>query len=298
MTSLEYQHYIFAGDGIRLHYQLNFDKDNNDLLSKKPLLIFNYGLGCNNGHWQYQLSFFHELGYPIMIHDYRGHYNSTSDKGAESITFSSITEDIKKIVDDINPSQIIILGHSMGVNVTLDYVRKYPDLILGMVLISGTIIPPQGVMYDSNFFELFTPLWRGLHQKFPSFYQKLWSSSGMNPILQKLVHDGGFNKNKVSIEFVQQYLNRMGKLDPAIFFQCFEQMAKHDIINDIHLIGTKALVIGGDKDKIIPNYLQSILIDQLPDAKLYIVKDGSHVPQADFPDSINERIGFFISESF
>ena len=53
-------------------------------------------------------------------------------------------------------------------------------------------------------------------------------------------------------------------------------------------------VIGGDKDKVIPNYLQEILQTRLRNSKLYIVKNGSHVPQVDFPKNINERINLFI----
>ena len=61
-------------------------------------------------------------------------------------------------------------------------------------------------------------------------------------------------------------------------------------------IKTPTLVIGGDKDKIIPNYLQKILTTNLPSSEFYIVKDGSHVPQADFPDRINQRIFRFFKK--
>ena len=74
-------------------------------------------------------------------------------------------------------------------------------------------------------------------------------------------------------------------------------MHDHDIINELETIKTPTLVIGGDKDKIIPNYLQQILTKNLPNSKLYIVKDGSHVPQADFPDLINLRIHQFIKKA-
>lgn len=73
-------------------------------------------------------------------------------------------------------------------------------------------------------------------------------------------------------------------------------MHDHDVINHLESIKTPTLVIGGDKDKIIPNYLQQILTKYLPKSQLYIVKDGSHVPQADFPHMINHRIKQFIKK--
>ena len=73
-------------------------------------------------------------------------------------------------------------------------------------------------------------------------------------------------------------------------------MNKHDILSYLPHISSETLVIGGDQDKVIPNYLQKLLVKELPNAKLYLVRKGSHVPQVDFPEFINERIDLFLSQ--
>ena len=78
--------------------------------------------------------------------------------------------------------------------------------------------------------------------------------------------------------------------------QLIEEMKKHDIINHLDSIKSPTLIIGGDKDKIIPNKYQFALDQILSNSEIYIIKDGSHVPQADFPKLINERIQLFIDE--
>jgi pimeloyl-ACP methyl ester carboxylesterase len=57
-----------------------------------------------------------------------------------------------------------------------------------------------------------------------------------------------------------------------------------------------ALVIGGQKDNVIPNHLQRTLASLLPNSETYFFVSGSHVPQADFPDMINERIDLFLAK--
>ncbi len=89
------------------------------------------------------------------------------------------------------------------------------------------------------------------------------------------------------------YVKTIGELGSELFFHLLDEMKKHDIITNLQAIKTPALVITGDRDNVVPSALQGILLDNLPQAELYIVRNGSHVPQMDFPDMINERINFF-----
>ena len=111
-----------------------------------------------------------------------------------------------------------------------------------------------------------------------------------------MIFDGGFNKKQVGMEFIQLYMKKISELPETLFFHLLKLMHDHDIINHLETIKTPTLVIGGDKDKIIPNYLQRILTTHLPKSELYIVKDGSHVPQADFPELINQRLLRFVQK--
>ena len=71
-------------------------------------------------------------------------------------------------------------------------------------------------------------------------------------------------------------------------------MNKHESLNNLSTISTKCLIIGGDCDKVIPNYNQRILHEKIKNSELFILKNGSHVPQIDFPKLVNERIELFI----
>ena len=89
-------------------------------------------------------------------------------------------------------------------------------------------------------------------------------------------------------------MNRLSQLGPDLFMQLFGEMQKHDILGDLGMMNMPSLVIGGDKDNVIPYHLQLLLHQTLRNSELYLVKDGSHVPQVDFPEFINERIKQFI----
>ena len=89
-------------------------------------------------------------------------------------------------------------------------------------------------------------------------------------------------------------MKKISELPKEIFLHLLDQMKTHSAINHLEAIKTKTLIIGGDKDKVIPNYLQNILQNKIKDSQIYIVKNGSHVPQIDFPNFINSRIELFL----
>ena len=294
MFKKNHPNYFYTSDGIRIFYNSNFKKE--DLDPSRPVLVFIYGLLCSNNHYKYQIPFFEEKNYQILIHDYRFHYASSQDGDIETCNFPNITKDLHELLGDLGIQKTIFIGHSMGVNICLEHARRYPDDLQGQILISGTVVPPQDIMFDSNVVDIISPYIKSFTVKHPTLFKNIWKHSFKNPIAQYAVFDGGFNKKQVELEFIQLYMKKISELPEILFFHLLKLMHDHDVINHLESIRTPSLVMGGDKDKIIPNYLQRILTTYLPASELYIVKDGSHVPQADFPELVNLRILRFITK--
>ncbi|MBT3235469.1 MAG: alpha/beta hydrolase [Bdellovibrionales bacterium] len=284
-------HYFYTEDGTRIFYKCNFDTAGTP--PDSPVWVFNYGLVCNMAHWEHQLNHFAQQGVPILIHDYRAHYNSSGQCDIASCTFANIYQDLQQLLSSLGVKKVMMLGHSMGVNITLEYAFRHPDQLVGVVLISGSVFPPQDIMFDSNIIDLVEPYISWVATNFNRPYEHFWSKLFMLPFARSIVHSGGFNTEQVPQEFVHTYLKKLGQLPHQIFWKHLEEMRNHDIINHLESIKTPALIMGGDRDKIIPNYLQQILSKYLVNSQLYIIKDGSHVPQVDFPDTVNQRIDRF-----
>jgi len=288
-----YSNYLKTNDEEQIFYTTNFDPKT--LSEQEEVLFFNYGLVCSNYHWSKQIDYFDAAGFKILMHDYRGHFHSTGETDLEKITFKQITKDMYDLCSQLDIKKTVLFGHSMGVNVCLEFTKNYPELVSKQILISGTTVPLYNVMFNTNLMDQVKPFLSKMLKKHPGALDKIWKMGGWNPIVKKLVHLGGFNIKEVSKEFIEVYLNKVGQLGPEIFFQLMEEMNKHDILGSLNNIKAKTLVIGGDKDNVIPNYLQKQLNNHLPNSELYIVKNGSHVPQVDFPKFINERILFFLN---
>lgn len=279
-------------DNEQIFYSRNFTK----IDPKKPILVFNYGLVCSNHHWQFQTEYFDKKGYQILIHDYRGHFQSTGAHDVKKITFQQMAKDISGMCHFLGIEKAVMLGHSMGVNVCLQLAKDFPDLVEGMVLISGTFINVKDVMFDSNLMEFIAPVAHLASEKYPHIFQKIWTNTGSNPIIRELIRISGFNRHKVSSEFVEIYLNRVGQLGPDLFFQLFDEMTRQNITGNLEQMKMPSLVMGGHKDGVIPNHVQRSLANLLPNSETYFMVAGSHVPQADYPAMVNERIELFVNQ--
>jgi pimeloyl-ACP methyl ester carboxylesterase len=291
MFKNNFANFFKTEDNEQIFYLKNFL----ELDPKKSVLVFNYGLVCSNHHWKYQVEYFDQRGYQILLHDYRGHFQSSGSHDVSKITFTQLAKDIQSLCHYLGINKAHMLGHSMGVNITLQMAKDFPSLVQSMVLISGTFMAVNDVMFDSNIMEFITPFCVAGLEKYPQILRKIWTSSGTNPIVKHIIHSTGFNKAKVSSEFIEIYLNRVGQLGPEVFFQLFNEMTKQNIASSLERMNIPSLIIGGHKDNVIPNHLQRTLASLLPDSETYFLTTGSHVPQADFPELINERIELFLN---
>jgi non-heme chloroperoxidase len=279
-------------DGEQIFFLKNFESVDH----RRPVLIFNYGLVCSNHHWKFQTEFFDDLNCQMVVHDYRGHFQSSGKDDLTKMTFPQMAKDVHGLCQYLGIKKADFLGHSMGVNVCLEIAKVYPEIVKSMVLISGTFLPVKDIMFDSNVMEFVMPAILSAKKKFPKVFDTIWDHAS-NPIIRKLIHRAGFNFEKVSEEFVDIYLNRVSQLGLPVFLQLFDEMTKQNVVSSLDRMTMPTLIIGGHKDGVIPNHLQRTLASLMPNSETYFLKDGSHVPQADFPQMVNERISLFIEQN-
>ncbi|MBV8328032.1 alpha/beta hydrolase [Chryseobacterium sp.] len=115
--------YAVSADGQKIHYQ--------ESGNGKTTLIFIHGWLGNTEWWADQQEYFKDL-YHIVQLDLAGH--GKSDTSRKDWTSEQYANDIKTVADDIQSSEMILVGHSMSGAYVLEAALKIPK-VKALVLI-------------------------------------------------------------------------------------------------------------------------------------------------------------------
>lgn len=278
--------YVKSFDGTKLFYSTE---------GKGPALVFCYGLVCSSLHWTYQIEHFHS-SYQTVWFDYRGHQNSEIPKDLSSLTLANIAQDLGRVLDELEITQAIFLGHSMGVNVVLEFYKQQPNRFKGMVLVNGTARRPLETLFDQSLFQSGFQMCKKLYEKSPRLFKLFWKSQKVNPFVRTMVSIGGFNPHLTPQADIELYIQQVLKMNPEILLFLMEDYNACDYTIWLHNVQVPTLVIAGEQDKMIPLPQQELVHQLIPGSQLEVIRHGSHCSQMDLPDLVNLRIEKFLKE--
>ncbi len=280
-------HGFFKGcDGTRLFYSTEG--------TGRPL-VFCYGLVCSSLHWTYQIERF-QRDHQTIWFDYRGHQNSDMPEDPSSLTIDHIARDLKILFDELGLKDAVLLGHSMGVNVVLEFYRQNPDRVHAMVLANGTPKPPLETLFSSNAVQPAFKLLNQAYQAAPSLVSRLWKLQKGNPLSRFLIRLGGFNPHLTSPEDIALYVDQVAELDPRVLLSLISNYDHYDATPWLHTVKAPTLILSGENDLVIPVTQQELLHQLIPGSQLDVIRHGSHCPQMDLPDLVNLKIETFLRE--
>jgi len=111
---------------------IDFDK-------KKPSILLMHGSGLTHIVWSLHEQFYASQGFNILSVDLPGHGNS---EGPSLESIEQISNWVKSLMNVLGIKKIIIIGHSQGSLVGIDFASRYPNLISSLVLVAGSYKMP------------------------------------------------------------------------------------------------------------------------------------------------------------
>ena len=98
-----------------------------------------HGSGLTHIVWSLHEQFYASQGFNILSVDLPGHGNS---EGPSLESIEQISNWVKSLMNVLGIKKIIIIGHSQGSLVGIDFASRYPDLISSLVLVAGSYKMP------------------------------------------------------------------------------------------------------------------------------------------------------------
>ena len=111
---------------------MEFDKE-------KSTILLMHGSGLTHIVWSFHEQFYSTQGFNVLSVDLPGHGNS---EGPSLKSIEEISDWIKSLMEKLSIKKIIIIGHSQGSLVGIDFAARYPESILSLVLVAGSYKMP------------------------------------------------------------------------------------------------------------------------------------------------------------
>lgn len=252
-------------------------------------LILIHGLASNAGFWRYNIP---ELSkhFRVIAVDLPGY--GKSQKGNYSYSLSFYAETIKKLIDELQLKNVVLVGHSMGGQISIIFALKYPDKLSKLILAA-----PAGF----EEFQKGEGDW--LRNVITMYGVKTTTEEGIRRNLSN-----NFYNWSDKWEWMVEERVRMRKAKDFDEFtytvdRCVDAMLDEPTFNKLSGIKTPTLIIHGKYDGLIPNpYLNpgfpsdvfSRGEKEIPNAKRVEIDCAGHMIMMEKPEEFNNEVINFL----
>ncbi len=228
-----------------------------------PTLVLVHGAGGNRLHWPPELRCL--PGATVYALDLPGHGRSG---GQGRDTIEDYAKAIVEFLDTVGIEQPIIVGHSMGGAIALTLALYFPTRVAGLVLMAtGARLRVAPTILD------------GMRSNFEGSVELItrfaWSPE-TKPALTELG---------------RQALLETG---PDVLLGDFSACNRFDVMERLGEIEAPTLVIAGTADQLTPPKYARFLTEHIPNARLVLVEDASHMVMLERPLEVTGAVREFL----
>lgn len=279
------QDYLTTPDGARLYFQVQGEGD--------PAVVMCDGIGCDGFAWKYLLPQMKQNHRVVRWH-YRGHGRSGVPDDRSRIGFQHTADDLGLVLDAAGVDKALVFGHSMGVQVTLEFHRRHPERCVGLLLMCGSYGFPLDTVHDDTLLRQVFPFVRTLVELLPGPMRKLHQLAMKTELALELALRLELNRELLQRNDLVPYFDHLARMDPVVFVRTLESLAEHTAWDHLPRINVPTLIIGGEQDRFTPLWLSRRMAESIRGSEFMIVPRGSHTAPLEQPELVAQRIERFL----
>lgn len=223
-------------------------------------LVFVHGVcGSSSAWWEFEKKL--ENKYNILAFDIRGHGKSKRFYKYEDYKIENFSNDLLGLVQYLKIKKFVLISHSFGTFVSLDFIRAHQDYLQGIIFLSphynASMMPEAKIV--EPFLNFFSKI------KFPISKNK--KRKHLN-YLKDYPNSGDFNIRRTFADVSNTGLR--------VYLYVTKQAYEYNGENILKDIKVPTLIIHGVKDKIFPVKWGMLMAEKIPNAKIVLLENVSH----------------------
>jgi pimeloyl-ACP methyl ester carboxylesterase len=273
-------------DGTRIHWSVAGDG--------APALVCCDGIGCDGFAWKYLVRDFADRHRIVRWH-YRGHGRSAIPQDRSRVGFDDICSDLAAVMKATGTPRAVFFGHSMGVQVALEYHRRHPEQVQGLVLICGSHGLPLDTFHDSKALKVILPSMISAADRWPDATNLIWKFAAGGELAYQIATHLEVNGKLVHREDFTPYFRHLSSMDPRLFLGMLKHASEHTAFDHLPEVKVPTLIVAGTADTFTPYWLSEEMHDRIPGSEMLTVPGGTHVAPIEQPELIALRLEKFLA---
>lgn len=264
----------------------------------EPLVVLHGGPGLSHDYFLPQLIKLAEKNL-VIFYDQRGSGRSLNTKiDEEYINSDQFVEDLETLRQSLGLEKFILMGHSWGGMLAMQYATKYPDNLSGLILLNSS---PANFKGQKAFIDEFAKRTKDILDDIKPLFAfedfKKLNATQITEVYRQLFSvycDDPEKSQKLNLNFngasaqsgfkVMEEMSKTSWLHPSI-----------DVIPKLKDIKVPTLILHGKQD-IVPLWTAEDIKNAISDSDLVILDHCGHFPFIEQPTLFFETITLFLNK--
>ncbi len=238
-----------------------------DYGSGNPLILI-HGWPLSNEMWEYQIENLVANNYRVIAYDRRGF--GKSSQPWNGYDYDTLTDDLKAIIDQLELTNITLVGFSMGGGEVVRYFSRHAGQNVSKVVLVSSVIPYLAQSVDNpdgNTKEKNEATQLAIKEDRIAFLDEFGKS----------FFGVSFINTVISKPLLKYYSMLASFASPHATTECAKSFSDADFREEALSVNVPTLIIHGNADKIVPIEISSEKAAQLiPNNKFIIYDDAPH----------------------
>ncbi|NBV78162.1 alpha/beta hydrolase [bacterium] len=252
----------------------------NDFQEGRPTIVFIHGLSGSSSAWfLFEKALKHR--YNLLMLDLRGHGKSSKPRGYRAYDIRELTQDIAELTDHLGLRDFILVSHSFGTLVALEYLLAHQHNVARAIFLS----PNYGV-HRTRRARLSRPFLTAIIRIANVF--PFSTKRGIRLDYSKYLNTGDWNLRRMAADISNTTLR--------VYLYCLEHTYKFNRDGWWSRINVSTLIVHGRDDSVIPVANAEQMAARIYDAELKVLDNADHMLVLNKVNEIAPVIETFLSE--
>lgn len=276
------ERFVPSFDGTRLYTRTEGPPE-------RAPIVFCDGLGCDGFIWKYLRESLARR-YRLLFWHYRGHGKSAPPADEDAVDVRALKGDLAAVLRAHQIARPVLIGHSMGAQVVLDYALDNAADVAGVVSLCGSFGRPLDWLHGSPALGRLFPLLRNGMLAYPAQGRRLWQWFFRHRWSFAAARRFEVNSEQLLPHDFRPYFAHLSTMDPATFVRLVDAMQAHSVQDRIAELRVPTLLVAGGQDTFCPPHLSEEVHGKIAGAQLVVVRQGSHVAPLERPRPIEAAL--------